>query len=40
MCEQPDDDDDVEVCVSTKWSLKMFEDGTISETSVQQVETF
>ncbi|XP_067263352.1 HORMA domain-containing protein 1 [Chanodichthys erythropterus] len=32
----PDDDDDVEVCVSTKWSLKMFEDGTMSETSVQQ----
>ncbi|XP_067305729.1 HORMA domain-containing protein 1 [Pseudorasbora parva] len=32
----PPDDDDVEVCVSTKWSMKMFEDGTMSETSVQQ----
>ncbi|XP_016144737.1 HORMA domain-containing protein 1 [Sinocyclocheilus grahami] len=28
--------DEEEVCVSTKWSLKMFEDGMMSETSVQQ----
>uniref|UniRef100_A0A8C1GKI1 HORMA domain-containing protein 1 n=1 Tax=Cyprinus carpio TaxID=7962 RepID=A0A8C1GKI1_CYPCA len=29
-------DEEEEVCVSTKWSLKMFEDGMMSETSVQQ----
>nr|A2BF66.1 RecName: Full=HORMA domain-containing protein 1 [Danio rerio] len=29
-------EDDVEVCVSTKWSLKISEDGMMSETSVQQ----
>ncbi|XP_051574602.1 HORMA domain-containing protein 1-like [Myxocyprinus asiaticus] len=29
-------DDEVVVCGSTKWSLKLFEDGIMSETSVQQ----
>ncbi|XP_050987920.1 HORMA domain-containing protein 1 isoform X2 [Labeo rohita] len=32
-------DGEEEVCVGTKWSLKMYEDGMMSETSVQQMDS-